>query len=51
MNLYTTGQAAYHGTKLVGGSEEDAQTANFLRNLIEEVMLPPQQPASLVSIR
>ena len=34
MNLYTTGQAAYHGTKLVGGSEEDAQTANFLRNLI-----------------
>ena len=31
---YTTGQAAYHGTKLVGGSEEDAQTANFLGNLI-----------------
>lgn len=34
MNLYTTGQVAYHGTKLVGGSEEDAQTANFLGNLI-----------------
>ena len=31
---YTTGQVAYHGTKLVGGSEEDAQTANFLGNLI-----------------
>ena len=31
---YTTGQAAYHGTKLAGGSEEDAQTANFLGNLI-----------------
>ena len=26
---YTAGQVAYHGTKLVGGSEEDAQTANF----------------------
>ena len=34
MNLYTTGQAAYHVTKLAGGSEEDAQTANFLGNLI-----------------
>ena len=34
MNLYTTGQVAYHGTKLVGGSEEDAQIANFLGNLI-----------------
>ena len=34
MNLYTTGQGAYHGTKLVGESEEDAQTANFLGNLI-----------------
>ena len=34
MNLYTTGQVAYHGTKLVGGSEEDAQTVNFLGNLI-----------------
>ena len=31
---YTAGQAAYYGTKLVGGSEEDAQTANFLGNLI-----------------
>ena len=31
---YTTGQAAYHGTKFLGGSEEDAQTANFLGNLI-----------------
>ena len=31
---YTTGQAAYHGTKLAGGSEEDAQTANFIGNLI-----------------
>ena len=31
---YTTGQAAYHVTKLAGGSEEDAQTANFLGNLI-----------------
>ena len=31
---YTTGQAAYYGTKLAGGSEEDAQTANFLGNLI-----------------
>ena len=31
---YTAGQFAYHGTKLAGGSEEDAQTANFLGNLI-----------------
>lgn len=31
---YTAGQVAYHGTKLAGGSEEDAQTANFLGNLI-----------------
>ena len=31
---YTAGQAAYHVTKLAGGSEEDAQTANFLGNLI-----------------
>ena len=31
---YTAGQVAYHGTKLTGGSEEDAQTANFLGNLI-----------------
>ena len=31
---YTAGQAAYHGTKFLGGSEEDAQTANFLGNLI-----------------
>ncbi|SUN82499.1 membrane protein [Streptococcus infantis] len=31
---YTTGQTAYHVTKLAGGSEEDAQTANFLGNLI-----------------
>ena len=31
---YTTGQVAYHVTKLAGGSEEDAQTANFLGNLI-----------------
>ena len=34
MNLYTAGQFAYHGTKFLGGSEEDAQTANFLGNLI-----------------
>ena len=27
-------QVAYHGTKLVGGSEEDAQTANFIGNLV-----------------
>ena len=31
---YTAGQVAYHVTKLAGGSEEDAQTANFLGNLI-----------------
>ena len=31
---YTGGQAAYHGVKSLGGSEEDAQTANFLGNLI-----------------
>ena len=31
---YTAGQAAYYGTKFAGGSEEDAQTANFLGNLI-----------------
>ena len=34
MNLYTTDQVAYNGTKFLGGSEEDAQTANFLGNLI-----------------
>ena len=28
------GQVAYHGTKLVGGSEEDAQTANFIGNIV-----------------
>ena len=31
---YTTGQAAYYGTKLAGGSEEDAQTANFIGNIL-----------------
>ena len=31
---YTTGQVAYHGTKILGGSEEDAQTANFIGNLV-----------------
>ena len=31
---YTTGQVAYHGTKLAGGSEEDAQTANFIGNIL-----------------
>ena len=31
---YTTGKVAYHGTKLLGGSEEDAQTANFIGNLV-----------------
>ena len=31
---YTTGQVAYHGAKLLGGSEEDAQTANFIGNII-----------------
>lgn len=34
MNLYTTGQAAYNGTKFLGGSGEDAQTANFIGNII-----------------
>ena len=33
-SAYTAGQVAYHGTKLVGGSEEDAQTANFIGNLV-----------------
>ena len=31
---YTAGQFAYHGTKLLGGSEEDAQTANFIGNIV-----------------
>ena len=31
---YTTGQVAYHVTKLAGGSEEDAQTANFIGNIL-----------------
>ena len=31
---YTTGQVAYHGAKLLGGSEEDAQTANFIGNIV-----------------
>ena len=31
---YTAGQTAYHVTKLAGGSEEDAQTANFIGNLL-----------------
>ena len=31
---YTTGQVAYHRTKLLGGSEEDAQTANFIGNIV-----------------
>ena len=31
---YTAGQVAYHGTKLVGGSEEDAQIANFIGNIV-----------------
>ena len=31
---YITGQVAYHGTKLLGGSEEDAQIANFIGNLV-----------------
>ena len=31
---YTAGQVAYHGTKLLGGSEEDAQIANFIGNLV-----------------
>ena len=34
VGAYTTGQVAYHGTKLLGGSEEDAQTANFIGNLV-----------------
>ena len=31
---YTAGQVAYHGTKLVGGSEGDAQIANFIGNIV-----------------
>ena len=31
---YTGGQVAYHGMKIIGGSEEDAQTANFIGNII-----------------
>ncbi len=31
---YTTGQVAYHGTKILGGSEKDAQRANFIGNII-----------------
>ena len=31
---YTTGQVAYHGTKILGGSEEDAQRANFIGNIV-----------------
>ena len=31
---YTAGQVAYHGTKLLGGSEEDAQTENFIGNIV-----------------
>ena len=31
---YTAGQVAYHGIKLLGGSEEDAQTANFIGNIV-----------------
>ena len=31
---YTTGQLAYHGTKILGGSEEDAQIANFIGSII-----------------
>jgi len=31
---HPAGQVAYHGTKLLGGSEEDAQTANFIGNLV-----------------
>lgn len=30
----TTGQAAYHGTKLLGGSEETAQLMNLFGNLV-----------------
>ena len=29
-----TGQAAYHGTKLLGGSEETAQLMNLLGNFL-----------------
>ena len=29
-----TGQAAYHGTKLLGGSEETAQMMNLFGNLV-----------------
>ena len=29
-----TGQAAYHGTKLLGGNEETAQMMNLFRNLV-----------------
>ena len=31
---YTAGQTAYHVTKLAGGSEENAQTANFIGNIL-----------------
>ena len=31
---YTAGQTAYHVTKLAGGSEEDARTANFIGNIL-----------------
>ena len=31
---YTAGQVAYHGTKILGGSEKDAQTANFIGNIV-----------------
>ena len=34
VGAYTTGQVAYHGTKLLGGSEEDAQIANFIGSII-----------------
>ena len=34
VGAYTAGQVAYHGTKLLGGSEEDAQTANFIGNIV-----------------
>ena len=33
-SAYTAGQVAYHGTKLLGGSEEDSQTANFIGNIV-----------------
>ncbi|AJZ74464.1 hypothetical protein V470_10790 [Streptococcus sp. VT 162] len=32
--LTAEGKVAYHGTKLVGGSEEDAQIANFIGNIV-----------------